>query len=131
MAARNGREQKASGKIGKSLEEKDGIKPGVGPETREKEFKCGEKDGVSGQTIHGGGEIGARAHAVDAVMQEVVTQLEIVECVVVAGAREPDECETKNQACSDPQISAARPARRVDGGGHIEEDKRGGAGNWN
>ncbi len=89
------------------------------------------KNGISGQTIHGGREIGAGTHAVDAVVQQVVTQLEIVEGVVVAGAREPDEYEAKYEAGGDPkpgatrpEVPAMRPARQADEAGHAFENTR-------
>jgi hypothetical protein len=72
MASRKGRKQKSSGEIGEGLEEKNGIEPCVGPEAREKKLECGEEDGIGGQAIGGGRKIGAGAHAVDAVMQQIV-----------------------------------------------------------
>ncbi len=122
MAAREGGEQETGGEIGSGLREKDGVEPGVGPDTREKLLEDSEKDGIAGKTVEGRRDGGAVGHAIDAVMKKVVAEFEVVACVVVDGAGKVDEDEAQDKARGEPEQPAARPAGWADDGGHTEEN---------
>ena len=61
-------------------------------------------------------------HGVDAVMEEVVAELEIVDGVVVKRAGQPDEQQPKCEAHSSPQQPFARPREQSAEGGHRGKD---------
>lgn len=114
MAVHKGGEQQTRGEIDGGLEKVDGVKPCAGPEAREKHFKYGEEDGIARQAVRCWRDIVTGAKAVDACMQQIVAELEIVERVVVKGGRKHNKGEAQDESQSNPDDPAARPAQSTE-----------------